>query len=193
MLKREDYSEELGSQYKRLKRKHSEVIKHLDKANRSKSSQEILDSAHDFFTICYHLREWVTKDNKIDEEIKLKLPSFESDNIGHDHPQIGLQICRDLCNSFKHRELDKRKNPNDINTKIIPVGGVIFNVPLKELNETNKAGKTVHLEEENAVYMGDFIIKFKNYQYDLLGVVKSCMHFWENFFEENDLLMPQSM
>ena len=67
MSKREDYSEQLESQYRRLGRKYSEVIKNLNKEKRSKSSQEILDSAHDFFSICYHLREWVVKDNKVDE------------------------------------------------------------------------------------------------------------------------------
>ena len=192
MKKREDYSENLGSQYERLERKHSEVIKNLDKNKRSKSSQEILDSTHDFFTICYHLREWVQKDDKVDEKIKLKLPSFKNDNIRPNHPLIGLQICRDLCNSFKHSKLDTKRNPNDINTKIIPVGGSIFKVPIKELNEINKAGKTMHMKEEDAIFMGDYIINFKNYQYDLLGVVESCMHFWKKFFEDNDLLLPHS-
>lgn len=192
MTKREDYSEDLESQYKRLERKYSEVIKNFDKTIRSKSSQEMLDSTHDFFIICYHLREWVQKDNKVDEKIKLKLPSFENDNIRSDHPLIGLQICRDLCNSFKHSKLDKKRRPNDINTKIVASGGSVFMVPIKELNKTNKAGKTMHMKEEDAIYLGDCVINFKNHQYDLLGVVESCMHFWKTFFNENNLLMPRS-
>jgi len=192
MTKRKDYSEELENQYRRLERKYTEVIKNLDKTTRSKGSQEILDSTHDFFTICYHLREWVKKDKKVDKKIKSKIPSFESRTIQPNHLENSLLICRDLCNSFKHRKLDKKRKPNDINTTINLVGGAFFTVPTKELEANSKAGKTIHLKDEDSVYIGDFTVSFKNHQYDLCSVVKYCMHFWKTFFKDNNLLMPRS-
>ncbi len=188
MIKRADYSEKLESQYKRLERKHAEVIKNLDKTSRSKGSQEILDSTRDFFTICYHLREWVKKDKKVHEKIKSSIPSFENRTISPDNLENSLLICRDLCNSFKHRELDKNRKPNDLNTTINSTGGALFAVPTRELG----TGKTVHLKDEDSIYMGDFTVSFKNHQYDLGSVVNYCMHFWKTFFKKNNLLMPRS-
>lgn len=191
MIKREDYSEELESQYRRLERKYTEVIKNIDKTTRSKGSQEILDSTHDFFTICYHLREWVQKDEKVNTKIKSKIPSFENRIMQPNNLENSLLICRDLCNSFKHRKLDERRKPNDASTIINSVGGAIFMVPIKELQEREK-GKTIHLKDEDSIFMGDFTVSFRNNQYDLGSVVKYCMHFWKTFFEENNLLMPRS-
>jgi hypothetical protein len=191
MIKREHYSEELESQYRRLERKYTEVIKNLDKTTRSKGSQEILDSTHDFFTICYHLREWVQKDEKVNRKIKSKLPLFENRTMQSNNLENSLLICRDLCNSFKHRKLDERGNPNDASTTINSVGGALFMVPIKELQDREK-GKTIHLKDEDSIFMGDFTVSFRNNQYDLGSVVKYCMHFWKTFFEENNLLMPRS-
>lgn len=191
MKKREDYSEELESQYRRLERKYTEVIKNLDKTTRSKGSQEILDSTHDFFTICYHLRDWVKNDEKVSEKIKSKIPLFENRTIQPNNLENSLLICRDLCNSFKHRKLDKKRNPNDISTTINSVGGAIFMVPMKEIEASSKLGKTIHLKDGDSIYMGDFTVSFKENQYDLGSVIKYCMHFWKTFFVNNDLLMPR--
>ncbi len=191
MIKREDYSEELESQFKRLERKYTEVIKDLNKTTRSKSSQEILDSTHDFFTISYHLREWVRKDKKVSEEIKSKIPPFENRTIEPNNLENSLLICRDLCNSFKHRRLTDNHKPNDLKTTINSVGGAIFNVSTKELEKSN-AGDTIHLKDEDSIFVGNFTVSFRSHQYDLESVVKYCMHFWKSFFIDNNLLMPRS-
>ncbi|MBU0570352.1 hypothetical protein KKB40_06295 [Patescibacteria group bacterium] len=189
---REEYSEDLESQYRRLERKYLEVTQNFNRDTFSKSSQEILDSVHDFFVVCYHLREWIKKDKKVTKNTKDALPSFEDGGIKPNDPKVSLLICRDMCNSFKHRELEEKRKPNDINTKINSMGGAIFKVPLQELHVANKEKKTVHLKEEDAIYMGNFIVTFMGNRYELQGVVESCMHFWNKFFEENDLLMPRS-
>ena len=189
---RNEYSENLESQYKRLERKYSEVIKNFSKNTFSKSSEETLDSVYDFFIICYHLRDWIKKDSKISEDIKNKLPSFEDNNIKPNDLNISLLICRDLCNSFKHRELDDKRRPNDIDTKINKSGGALFKVSFHELESARKEKKTIHLKEEDAIYMGNFTIFFRDNYYELKSVVEYCMHFWKNFFKENNLLIPRS-
>lgn len=189
---RDDYSEELESQYRRLERAYSKVKQDFDRKNFSKNAQELLDSAHEFFCICYHLREWVKKDKQIDKTIKDKLPSFEDTSLAPNDPKIGLLLSRDLCNSSKHRGLDENKKPNDANTKTHSTGGVIFKIPLQELADAKQENKRIHLKEEDGIFMGNFIASFRGNGYELAGVVESCMHFWKKFFESNDLLLPRS-
>ena len=182
---REEYSEKLESQYRRMERKYKEVLNDFEGMSFSKSSEEKLDAVHDFFLICYHLREWVEKDVKVHMEIKNNLPTFEK----QDSP-VQFQMCRDLCNKSKHLVLERK--PNDINTKIIPYGSALFKVPTKELKEAQNKKETIHLKEEDSIFMGDYLVLFRGNQYDLKGVVQGCMHIWKEFFEKNDLILPRS-
>lgn len=182
---REDYSENLESQYKRIERAHDRIVADFESTTFSKSSQERLDDIYDFFFNCYHLREWVQKDDKVDQSIKDNLPTFER----HDSP-VQFQICRDLCNKSKHAVLEQK--PNDPNTKIVPYGGAVFKVSIKDIEEAQKRKETLHLKEEDNIFMGNYLVSFKGGQYDLKEVVQACMYVWKKFFEDNDLLLPKS-
>lgn len=184
---REQYSEKLESQFKRLERFYNKSIKYFSGESFSRSSEEVLDDVYSFFLVAYHLREWVKNDGKVSQEIKEKLPTFISDDS-----RIGLQICRDICNGFKHSNLSEKRNPNDVNIKINQIGDAIFRVPIKELKEINKKGETMHLKAEDAIYIGDFIVSFKGRNYELEGVIKECMYTWNKFFEGNNLLLPRA-
>lgn len=185
---RKEYSENLESQYKRMERAYGQIINDFENKTFSKSSQERLDRVYDFFLICYHIREWIEKDPKVDQMVKEKLPTFEKD----DSP-VHLQMCRDLCNKSKHATLEEgRHKPNDINTKITTYGGSIFSVSKKELEETRNKKETIHLKEEDEIFLGNFYVSFKGKKYDLKGVVQASMHEWKVFFEKNDLLLPRS-
>lgn len=186
---RNGYSENLESQYRRMGRIYEEIIKDFESTTFSKSSQEKLDKIYDFFLICYHLREWVKKDTKVGQTIKDKLPTFEKE----DSP-VHLKMCRDLCNRSKHATLETKEHykPNDANTKIVTYGGAIFSVPKKELKEARNKKETIHLKDEDGIFLGNFYVTFKGRNYDLKGVVQACMHEWKVFFEENDLLLPRS-
>lgn len=186
---REDYSESLESQYRRMERIHDKIITDFDNKVLSKNLEERLDNVYDFFLICYHLREWVQKDNKVDQTIKNKLPTFEkTDSL------VQFQICRDLCNKSKHVTLNETKwhKSNDINIKVIPYGGAIFKVSIKEIEEAQKKKETVHLKSEDNIFIGNYLVVFRRNQYDLKGVVQACMYVWKNFFEENELILPRS-
>jgi hypothetical protein len=182
---REDYSESLESQYRRMERVHDKIIADFESTTFSKSSQERLDDVYDFLLTCYHLREWVREDGKVDKTIKDKLPTFEN----HNSP-VQFQMCRDLCNKSKHAVL--KYKPNDPDTKIVPYGGSIFKASTKEIKEAQKRKETLHLKEEEGIFMGNYLVTFKGNQYDLKGVVQGCMHVWKDFFEKNDLLLPKS-
>ncbi|MDD3487368.1 MAG: hypothetical protein PHF35_03265 [Candidatus Moranbacteria bacterium] len=186
---REDYPEELEKQYKRMERLHDEIVNYFDSKNRSKSMEEMLDPVYDFFLICYHLREWIKKDIKVSQEIKNKIPSFEKNES-----PVQFLMCRDLCNKSKHVTLEETKNhkPNDANTKIVPYGGSLFIAKGEELKKAQEKKETLHLTSKDEIFMGNFIVLFRENQYDLKGVVQGCMHVWKNFFEENDLLLPRS-
>ena len=182
---REEYSEILESQYRRMERVHDKILSDIESTTFSKSSQERLDNVYDFFFNCYHLREWVRGDNRVDQSIKDALPTFEK----HDSP-VQFQMCRDLCNKSKHATL--RNKPNDPNTKIIPYGSTVFKSSTKDIKEAQKRKEVLHLKEEDGVFMGNYLVFFKGNRYDLRGVVQACMYAWKRFFEDNDLLLPKS-
>lgn len=186
---RDEYSEDLESQYRRMERTYEEIINDFETKTFSKSSQQKLDRIYDFFLICYHIKEWVKKDTKVDQRIKEKLPTFDKE----DSP-VHLQMCRDLCNKSKHFSLktEGHHKPNDINTKIVSYGGAIFSVSGKELEEAQNKKETIHLKDEDGIFLGNFYVSFKGKNYDLKGVVQACMHEWKVFFENNELLLPRS-
>ncbi len=186
---REDYSEELEKQYRRMERSHNEIVSEFESTNRLRSTEEMLDPVYDFFLTCYHLREWVQKDTRVSQEIKVNLPTFEKD----DSP-VHFLICRDLCNKSKHATLEEtgRHRPNDENTKIVSYGGSVFLARGEELKKAQKNKETLHLKPEDEIFMGNFMVPFRGNQYDLKGTVQACMHVWKKFFEDNDLLLPRT-
>lgn len=184
---REQYSEKLESQFKRLERFYNKSVDYFSGESFSKSSEEVLDDIYSFFLVAYHLREWVKNEEKVSQKIKEKLPTFENEDS-----RIGLQICRDICNGFKHSKLTEKYKPNDVDTKINQIGGAIYRVPIKELEQANKKGETMHLKAEDAIFMGDFVVSFKDRNYELKGIIKECMYAWKKYFEENNLLLPRA-
>ncbi|KPJ57362.1 hypothetical protein AMJ49_02095 [Parcubacteria bacterium DG_74_2] len=184
---RDEYSENLENQYRRLERTYNEIINNFEGKSFSKSAEQRLDPIYDFFLACYHLREWIKKDNKVDQTIKDRLPTFE----GESSP-VHFQMCRDLCNKSKHAGLEEGYKPNDVNTKIVTYGGAIFQVSKKEMDEAHKKKETIHLKDEDGIFLGNYYVEFKGKKYDLKGVVQACMHVWKDFFEKNDLLLPRS-
>jgi len=184
---RDEYSENLENQYRRLERLYKEIISDFEGTSFSKSAEQRLDPVYDFFLTCYHLREWIKKDSKVDQTIKDRLPTFE----GESSP-VQFQMCRDLCNKSKHAELEEGYKPNDVNTKIVTYGGAIFSVSKEELEEAHKKKETIHIKDEDGIFLGNYYVDFKEKKYDLKGVVQGCLHVWKKFFEENDLLLPRS-
>lgn len=186
---RNDYSEPLNEEYQRMVRIHDQILKDFQDNSRSKSAEQMLDAVHDFFRVAYHLKEWVSKDTKVASEIKFKIPSFEGGRAS-----VQFMICRDLCNKSKHVVLkeNSKYKPNDVNTKIHQYGGSIFMIPFDEINEANKKGQTLHAQDKDSVFLGNFYVTFRNNNYDLKGVVEGCMYYWKKYFEENDLLLPRS-
>ncbi len=186
---REDYSEELEKQYRRIERAHDEIVQYFESPKKSKSSEKMLDPVYDFFLNCYHLREWIREDNKVSQDIKNSLPSFEKNTSS-----VQFLICRDLCNKSKHAMLKETKNhkPNDINTEIIAYGGSVFLAKGKELKEAREKKETLHLNSEDEIFLGDFKVSFKGNYYDLKGVVQGCMFVWKDFFNKYDLLLPRT-
>lgn len=182
---RDDYSESLESQYRRMERAHNKIVSDFESTTFSKSSQERLDDVYDFFLTCYHLREWIQEDDKVNQSIKNNLPTFEK----HDSP-VQFQMCRDLCNKSKHAAL--KYKPNDPNTNIVPYGSAIFKASINDIEEAQKRKETLHLKEEDGIFMGNYLVSFKGNQYDLKGVIQGCMYIWKKFFEANELLLPKS-
>lgn len=185
MKSRDEYSEELNNQYNRLKRFSEKIFNELKMENRNKGKEEMLDSIYGFFHNCYHLKEWVLKDKKVTQSIKDKLPTFDKDDS---YPPF--LACRDLANKSKHSVLDKNRKPNSIDTDIKPYGSAFFTVGFDELNK-RKGNETIHLKDEDSIFLGNFGVLFKGRMYQLDDTVRSCMDKWTEFFETNNLLIPR--
>lgn len=123
------------------------------------------------------------------QEVKSNVPKFEGEGA-----TVQFMICRDLCNKSKHVVLKEtaRYKPNDVNTEIHKYGGAVFIVPTKEIDEANKKGETLHVQDKDSIFLGNFFVTFKGNNYDLKGVVEACMYYWKEYFEKNDLLLPKS-
>ena len=186
---RDSYSEELASQYLRMERLHNKIVDEFESQKRSKSSEEMLDDVYTFFTACYHLREWINKDAKVGARVKAVVPKFFGENA-----PVQLLICRDLANKSKHSVLETkgRSEPNDPNTRIESYGGAVFLVPTQELSAATKKGATIHLKNEDNIFLGNFVVIFRQDRYDLKGVVQGCMYVWKTFFADHKLLLPRN-
>ena len=150
---REEYSEELENQYKRTERASKDIVNELESTTRSKSLEQMLDTAYGFFLSCYHLREWVKKDNKVAQDIKDKLPTFEKVDSS-----LQFLMCRDLANKSKHATLEDtgRYKPNDVNTKIESSGGAVFKVSFEEMHAAQGRKETIHLKDGDSIFLGNF-------------------------------------
>ncbi len=184
---RDTYSEEIEKKYRRMERSHNQIVQYFEGSERSKSSEEVLDPAYDFFLNCYHLREHIQKDSLISQDIKDTLPTFEA----ADSP-IQFLMCRDLCNKSKHATLDAWRNPNDTNTKIVPYGNSLFIAKGNEIENAQRKKETLHLKSEDEIFIGNFAVFFRGNLYELKGVVQACMYIWRKFFEDNNLLLPRT-
>lgn len=76
------------------------------------SNTDASDAAEDFFTKCYHLKDWLKKE----------FPHLSSDIENHITSSQNLSLAADYCNTFKHGGLDKQSRHRDeiekINTHI---------------------------------------------------------------------------
>ena len=169
-----------------MERAYDQAIRDLNDENRSKSSEELLDPIHEFLTICYHLREWVSKDSKVNIITRHNIPKFEGTGA-----PVCFLICRDLCNKSKHTKLTPERRPNDLYTRIERRGNSIFRIKKSELEDTQETKERIHLTERDEIFLGKFYIPFKGTNYDLEGVIRNCMYEWKQFFEKNDLLIPR--
>lgn len=190
---RDDYSEELESEYRRVERAYERVLVDFDGLSFSKSGEASLDSVFEFCQAAFHLREWVNLDPKVSKEIKEKVPVFIDKGLEPGDISICLPICKDLANLKKHRVFDPKCKfkPNDLNIRIEPAGSAVFRASGKDVVTARASGSSVHLKNEDALFIGSIVITYKGHKYEARGTVECCMYHWKTFFTDNDLLMPR--
>jgi hypothetical protein len=114
-----------------------------------------------FFQNCYHVRDWIVASR----------PSLKKqmDNFFHTHFEMGA--CRDICNGFKHKDLDHWTHDKDFNL-------------YRECDHLAAmgTGKKSPVRHRAVFADGTGIRKF-----DLFVLADSCIDLWNQFLRENGL------
>ncbi len=77
-------------------------LKGLQIWNGGGSYQDTRDAVVHFFQDCFHLKDWLVNSGVLTHEERTRIFS------GEDPTKIGLPICRDIANAYKHLVLDKQ-------------------------------------------------------------------------------------
>jgi hypothetical protein len=89
-------------QWKRVSRYYKRIK--VIESNKRECSMYDYDDILSFFIHCYHLYDWIKRSYP---NLEKKLLSFRKDNN-----EIGC--CRDLCNGFKHKNMDSPSFSSDL-------------------------------------------------------------------------------
>jgi hypothetical protein len=145
-------------QYERVKRWHRKVQEIGVRRKRADDTEEEHDYIYAFFQNCYHLRDWLQNSGAV---AQLPLQAFFRDNAP-------MQMCRDICNGTKHYEIDR------------PSVDSHFSVG-REYVPASAPGNRPHVSESWFIICGAEKL-------DLFELADSCMHLWDGFLEDNNLL-----
>ena len=114
-----------------------------------------------FFQNCYHLRDWLL----------VSRPSLKGplDKFFRTHFEMGA--CRDICNGFKHKDLDRPTHDKDFSL-------------YRECDHLEAMGRGGNSPVKHRVVFaeGSGIRKF-----DLFELAGSCAELWKQFLSENGL------
>ncbi len=155
------------SQLDRVKRNYDRAKKacygqiDINGCGRLVHEQSCLDQIYNFFMNCYHLKDWLKKDN-----------SFSGiEEFIDKHRE--LQLCADICNAHKHFELTYKRLGDDKNHEV------------KEKNEFTKieGGKM----RKKITYFVNIVNTETDEtlaRYEALDLAKKCIELWEEFIKK---------
>lgn len=140
-------------QLKRLERKYRALIQRRD-AIADSNIDEIRDLLLSFLQDCWHLKDWLLKSTKIDQQ---RLQSLISTSLE-------MNMCREICNTAKHLVLDRPSR--------------LLQARLANLTDN---GVTIALAREYEPTGDKLIFLFREQTYDAFELVGKCLNFWHEF------------
>lgn len=141
-----------------------ERLKRISINNGNKiSNADARDAAEDFFNQCYHLKDWVKKDNNF----HLSQDVVEEYISTNEH----LSLAADFCNALKHGGLDKSprsgKNLEMINTHV-----------------------KFELTSIGFIASSQLELTISGRKYNTFELATNCIHGWKNLFDINNISIP---
>ncbi len=92
-------------QWQRLQRWHRRTLQAQEKSRRQELDLEGIDTVIAFFQNAYHLRDWLLA-SRPDLQSELSILFRNSFEMG---------ACRDICNGFKHKSVNRPSHDPDFN------------------------------------------------------------------------------
>lgn len=136
-----------------------EKMKQLEVNNGNTISlSEAKDLAEEFFTHCYHLKDWIKKER----------PDLCRSVEKYVNESIALSICADYCNTFKHAGLDG-------NTRS---GFIIENV-----NQHTK----IDLTADGFIASAEATVTIGSNTFQISKLARECIDDWSRYFSENNI------
>jgi hypothetical protein len=124
------------------------------------------DATKDFFSQCYHLKDWLKKDPRI---------SRPDDAEEHINSSSALSLAADICNSFKHAGLDKPPRSGSRLVSVNTAYSMIF---------PQSGG--------NAVASSSLVLTLGDKKYGALDLASECVSEWDRFLSTQGLQFSKS-
>lgn len=127
------------------------------------SNTDARDAVRDFFTHCYHLKDWLKKDSSL--RLITDVEEFISVNKA-------LALAADYCNAHKHAGLDKDSRSG------------------KQLEKINTHIR-IDLTPNGFVTSSSLELTLSGEKYDAFTLATECLEEWRIYFGQNNIIFLQ--
>jgi hypothetical protein len=153
----------MATKYHRMMRSYEKLRRVSTNTGNSISLTEGKDAAEEFFTECYHFKDWLIKE----------LPNLKQSVENHVSRSVPLSLAADYCNTFKHAGLDRKPRSGQ---------------QLDQVLQHTRLDLTPH----GFVASAQVEIKTAGKSYPAFGLATDCIHDWDTFLRANNVTIPLS-
>jgi hypothetical protein len=99
----------MADKYYRMKHSYEKMKKVSTNYGNSISLSEAKEATEEFFTHCYHFKDWLKKE----------LPHLSQAVEDHITKSVPLSLSADYCNTFKHAGLDRKPRSEQLLVEVL--------------------------------------------------------------------------
>lgn len=150
-----------ADKYHRMRRSYESLRTVATNNGNSISLSQAKEAAEDFFSHCYHLKDWLIKE----------LPHLKRAVEDYITNSVPLSLAADYCNTFKHAGLDRT-----------PRSGHHLEAVLQHTRlDPTPRGFVASAQVE---------IKTAGKSYRAFDIATECIRDWDAFFQSNGITIP---
>jgi hypothetical protein len=151
----------MADKYHRMMRSYEKLRIVGTNTGNSISLSVAKESSEEFFTECYHFKDWLIKE----------LPHLKQTVENYISNSLPLSLAADYCNTFKHAGLDRK-----------PRSGEHF---VEVLQHTR-----MDITPQGFVCSAQVEIKTTAKSYRAFDLATNCIHDWNAFLKANNITIP---